>query len=74
MSGRSTPGLVVDVLDREKVRDLIAHGFTVVDTHAAFGRAVDRDAHQAAGQTLEFDEFVPEPLHRFFNDARDFRS
>ena len=65
---------VVNTLDRKEGCDLIAHGFAIVHANAAFGLAVDRDAHESAGQTLEVDEFVPETLHRFFNDSRDFSS
>ena len=66
--------LIVDSLNRKEGRDLVAHGFAIVHTHATFGLAIDRDAHEPTRQALKVDEFVPEPLHRFFNDSRDFSS
>ena len=55
------------------MRDLVAHGFTVVHGNTAFAVRVDRDAHKPPGESLEVDKLVAEARDRALDQFSDLR-
>src|SRR6266704_15915 len=63
---RHLEAVVIDSLDGEKPRQMVADGRAIVDADAR--RRIDEDAQQASPRTrLEIDEFVTQSLHRLFD-------